>query len=207
MSARPKHRDAIVKAAVALFRQRGYSGTGLNDIVELSGAPKGSLYHYFPAGKSSIAEAAVRAAGRNVADTLNGLAEHHSTVGGLVHAYGELLAGWMADSGFRAGSPITTTLLETAPDEPAVTEAGREAFALWRQAISSRLAAQGVPAARAEHLGGLVVAAMEGSLVQARVERSAGIIQQCARELAGLLDSVTAGGHGGRKPPVGAGRR
>ena len=62
MPAKPKHRDAIVNAAVALFRRRGYSGTGLSDIVELSGAPKGSLYHYFPNGKLSIAEAAVRLA-------------------------------------------------------------------------------------------------------------------------------------------------
>jgi AcrR family transcriptional regulator len=55
----PKHRQPIVNAAVTLFRRQGYSATGLNDIVDESGAPKGSLYHYFPAGKASIAVAAV----------------------------------------------------------------------------------------------------------------------------------------------------
>src|SRR5688572_1098726 len=104
MSAKPLHRDAIVKAAMTLFRRRGYSATGLNDIVELSGAPKGSLYHYFPHGKSSIAEAAVRTAGRNVARTLNDLATGKRTAGRMVRAYGVLLAGWMAKSKFRAGS-------------------------------------------------------------------------------------------------------
>ncbi len=48
MPAIPKHRQPIIRAAVALFRQRGYSATGLNDIVDSSGAPKGSLYHHFP---------------------------------------------------------------------------------------------------------------------------------------------------------------
>jgi TetR/AcrR family transcriptional repressor of lmrAB and yxaGH operons len=36
----PKHRKPIVDAAVTLFRRQGYAGTGLNDIVDASGAPK-----------------------------------------------------------------------------------------------------------------------------------------------------------------------
>jgi TetR/AcrR family transcriptional regulator, lmrAB and yxaGH operons repressor len=193
MSRRPKHRDAIVQAALTLFRRRGYSGTGLNDIVELSGAPKGSLYHYFPAGKLSIAEAAVRQAGANVARTLDALAADNKTPGKLVRAYAALLGGWMAKSRFRDGGPITTTLLETAPGDMKVTAAGREAFKMWRAPISSRLIAQGVPQARAERLAALVIAAMEGSLIQARVEGSADVIESSARELEALLDSVVAG--------------
>jgi TetR/AcrR family transcriptional repressor of lmrAB and yxaGH operons len=191
MSRKPKHRDAIVQAALTLFRRKGYSGTGLNDIVELSGAPKGSLYHYFPDGKLSIAEAAVRQAGENVARTLNDLAVDHKTPGKLVRAYATLLAGWLAKSKFRDGGPITTTLLETAPGDPKVTAAGRDAFALWREPIASRLAAQGVSAARAERLAGFAIAALEGSLIQARVEGHAGAIEGCGRELEALFDSVT----------------
>ena len=58
MARKAKHRQAIVDAAVALFRKQGYAATGLNEIVEASGAPKGSLYYYFPKGKASIAVAA-----------------------------------------------------------------------------------------------------------------------------------------------------
>jgi TetR/AcrR family transcriptional repressor of lmrAB and yxaGH operons len=192
MSAKSKHRDAIVQAAVTLFRRRGYSGTGLNDIVELSGAPKGSLYHYFPDGKLSIAEAAVRAAGQNIATTLSGLANDDKTSGELVRAFGILLAGWMTDSNFSSGCPIATTLLETAPDDAPVTAAGKEAFGTWRGAISSRLIAQGVSAQRSSRLAALVVAAMEGALIQSRVEGSADIILSCAQELESLLNSAAA---------------
>jgi TetR/AcrR family transcriptional regulator, lmrAB and yxaGH operons repressor len=52
MPAVPKHRQPIINTAVTLFRRQGYSRTGLNEIVDVSGAPKGSLYHYFPLGKS-----------------------------------------------------------------------------------------------------------------------------------------------------------
>src|SRR3974390_695763 len=115
MPAPGKHRDAIIDAAVALFRRRGYSGTGLNDIVEMSGAPKGSLYHYFPDGKASIAEAAVRRAGENGGKTMQKMGDTHQSPGALVRGYSRLVAGWMAKSRFSDGSPITTTLLEMAP--------------------------------------------------------------------------------------------
>ena len=38
-----KHRLPIIEAAVRLFRQNGYGATGVNDIVDQAGAPKGSL--------------------------------------------------------------------------------------------------------------------------------------------------------------------
>src|SRR3546814_13033927 len=57
-----------------LFRQHGYAATGLNELVEASGSPKGSMYHYFPDGKPSIATAAVEEAGRRVVETLEALA-------------------------------------------------------------------------------------------------------------------------------------
>lgn len=192
MPARPKHRDAIVTAAVELFRRRGYSGTGLSDIVELSGAPKGSLYHYFPNGKLSIAEAAVRQAAKRSAGTIDELAGKHKSPGRIVRAYAELLAGWMKASGFRDGSPVATVLLETAPDDAAITAAGRDAYAERKDLLSQRLIGKGVPVARAKRLAGLVTSALEGSLIQARVEESEAPINDVAAELEKLLDAVVA---------------
>ncbi len=54
-----KHKDNIVVAAMSLFRRQGYASTGLNQILQESGAPKGSLYHYFPGGKEQLGLAAV----------------------------------------------------------------------------------------------------------------------------------------------------
>ena len=73
MGARPKHRDRLVRAAAELFRQRGYAATGINDILGLAAAPKGSFYHYFPGGKEALGAEAVRYAGDRVTDTLRTL--------------------------------------------------------------------------------------------------------------------------------------
>ena len=110
MSAPPRHRGAIVRAAATLFRRNGFAATGINEIAEVSGAPKGSLYHYFPDGKDQIAEAAMRFAGAGLVATLEKLEQEHDIAASMIRAYCRLLAGWMAKSGFRDGCPISTTL-------------------------------------------------------------------------------------------------
>lgn len=173
MAASAKHRNAIVNTAAMLFRRQGFAATGINEIADGSGAPKGSLYHYFPKGKDQIGEAAVRFAGSRVTRTFQQLYESHKTASAMVKAYGRMLAGWMAESGFRDGCPITTTLLESAPASAAITAAGRDTLDAWRAIMTRALIRDGFARARAQKLARLTIAAIGGALVQARVERSA----------------------------------
>lgn len=190
MPALPKHRQPIINTAVTLFRRQGYSRTGLNEIVEVSGAPKGSLYHYFPLGKSSIAVAAVKEAGSRVAATLTNLAEECHSTGELLRRHAELLAGWMRASGFRDGCPITTVLLELAPGDRDVTEAGRAAYRTRVSILADKLAADGFQRARADALAILCTSALQGALIQARVERSGRPLEITASELTKLLEAA-----------------
>jgi TetR/AcrR family transcriptional repressor of lmrAB and yxaGH operons len=192
MPAVPKHRQPIVDAAVTLFRRQGYAGTGLNDIVDASGAPKGSLYHYFPAGKASIAVAAVEEAGRRVARTMETLARETASSGELLRAHARLLAGWMRQSGFRDGCPITTVVLELAPKDRGVTEAGRNAYGARIAVMQAKLVADGFAPARADRLAVLCVSTLQGALIQARVERDGAALTVAADELAKLLEAAPA---------------
>jgi len=187
MPAPPKHRGAIVRAAATLFRRNGYAATGINEIADVAGAPKGSLYHYFPDGKDQIGEAAVRFAGKGMVVTLEKLEQEYRTAAAMVQAYCRLLAGWMAKSGFRDGCPISTTLLESAPQTPGIAMAGREAFANWRTVIARALLRDGFSRAEARRLSTLAVSAIEGSLILARVEKSGEPIEDVAKSLAVVL--------------------
>lgn len=192
MPAVPRHRQPIIDTAVTLFRRQGYSRTGLNEIVEVSGAPKGSLYHYFPLGKSSIAVAAVKEAGDRVAATLTKLAKECRSTGELLRRHAGMLAGWMRTSGFRDGCPITTVLLELAPRDRDVAEAGRNAYRARVSILADKLAADGFQKTRADALAVLCTSALQGALIQARVERSGRPIEITAAELARLLDNAAA---------------
>ena len=63
----------------------------------------------------------------------------HSSAAAAILAHGELLIGWLEKSGYRDGCPIATVLLEIAPAEPAVTAAGRAAFADWAALFAEAL--------------------------------------------------------------------
>lgn len=196
MAAKAKHRQPIIDAAVTLFRQRGYAATGLNDLVEASGSPKGSMYHYFPEGKPSIAVAAVEEAGRRVVETIEAVAARTSSTADLLLEHATLLSGWMEKSGFRDGCPITTVLLELAPDDRAVTNAGRHAFDARLRVLRASLIDEGFDAERAEALALVCTNAIQGSLVMARVECSRRPIEQTASELGRLLLAARNNGSG-----------
>lgn len=188
MPAQPKHRQSIIDSCVTLFRRKGYAGTGLNDIVEASRAPKGSIYHYFPAGKPSIAVAAIEEAGQRVAATLRQLAADHASAADTIVAHARLLASWMKKSGFRDGCPITTILLELAPADRAISAAGRQAYAARIDIIADKLITDGHSGDRARRLAMLTVSALQGALIQARVDRSETPILTAAQELKIFLE-------------------
>jgi TetR/AcrR family transcriptional repressor of nem operon len=49
-------RTRIVEAAAKLMHERGFNGTGLQDILDASGVPRGSFYYYFKS-KDELGEA------------------------------------------------------------------------------------------------------------------------------------------------------
>jgi TetR/AcrR family transcriptional repressor of lmrAB and yxaGH operons len=167
-----RHRDRIVHAAIRLFRQKGFASTGLAEILEKSGAPRGSLYHHFPGGKEEIGAEAVRVAGEVVSETLRDLLRRTEDGATFVAAYGALLARWVSASEFRDGCPIATTLLETTPDSARLAAVGEQALADWCEVIAAAFTRDGVAPTPARAHAEFVVAAVEGALLLARVQRS-----------------------------------
>ena len=167
-----EHKENLVETAMRLFRRQGYASTGLQQILAESGAPRGSLYHYFPSGKEGLAEAAVGLAGARVTEMLRGHAARHRSPKAFLRAYCRTMAGWMEESGFRSGCPVATTLLETAPQAPPIAAAGRRAIDGWIEVVAEVLRRDGRSAREARARAQLVVSAMEGALILARVRES-----------------------------------
>ena len=167
-----RHKQNLVRTAMRLFRRQGYASTGLQQIVAESGAPKGSLYHYFPSGKEALGEAAIVLAGGLIREMLADLAARHREPKAFLKAYCKVMAGWMQESGFRSGCPVATTLLETAPQSPTITAAGQRAIDEWIDVVAGVLAKGGIEPREARSRAQLILAAMEGALILSRIRRS-----------------------------------
>lgn len=173
MGSAARHKQNLVRTAMRLFRRQGYASTGLQQIVVESGAPKGSLYHYFPSGKEALGEAAIGMAGGMIREMLSDLAARHSEPKAFLRAYCKVMAGWMEESGFHSGCPVATTLLETAPQSPTITAAGRRAIDEWIDVVAGVLSIAGMGRREARSRAQLIIAAMEGALILSRIRRSA----------------------------------
>jgi len=189
MAAVRKHRECLIAAAIGLFRRQGYAGTGLAEILAESGAPRGSLYHYFPDGKAEIAEAALRVAGEHMTGIMQGIACASASPGELVARYGAGLAASLEKSGFRDGCAVATVVLEAAPGSPKLAAAGRDAFGAWSDVVTGMLERAGIGSARARQLADFTIAAFEGAMILARARSSAVPVLAAAEELRRLFDS------------------
>ena len=189
MRAAQTHRSALLESAVRLFRKQGYAATGINEILATSAVPKGSLYHYFPGGKAEIGVEALRLAAATVTSTLGGFAAEGLRPAEIIERYFVLLGKWMRESDYRDGSPITTTVLEMAPQDEPIRAAAAEAYRAWAAVLEGAAIAQGMDPARAGRLARLSMATLEGALVQCRVARDESPLIEAAAELAALFDA------------------
>ena len=184
----------MIRSAATLFRERGVQGTSFADVLEHSGAPRGSIYHHFEGGKTQLAEEAVRWAGDYiVAGTAAALAEHDpvDAIAVLRRQWAEILRG----SDFEAGCTIVAATLE-GDREPTVRDAAGEVFAGWEQVLAAAFHERGVSPGRARSLATLLVASIEGAIVLARAQRTTGPLERVADELRAAVELAIAPGRG-----------
>jgi AcrR family transcriptional regulator len=181
----------MIRGAAQLLRERGYTGTGFREVIERTGAPRGSIYHHFPDGKAQLAGEAV--------DWVGGLArgaiEQSFAEGGPIAGLRAFVELWRADferSGHRAGCPIVAVAVENHDDAPELLDSAARAFEAWRGAFADSLRAAGVAHARADRLAALVVSAVEGAIVLSRAERDPAPLLEVAAELEDVIATALA---------------
>ena len=189
MAPAQKHREGLVAAASTLFRRQGYAATGLAEILAESGAPKGSLYHYFPEGKEEIGEAALRLILENNGGRVGALMASEPNPAKMLRRYGVMMAEDMQASGFTAGCPIATIALEAAPRSERLTAACLEVFILWSRGIAHSIRHAGVAAPRATELADFIIASVEGALILTRVRMDTAPLLRATEELARLVET------------------
>jgi len=165
-------RERLLDSAVDLLQRQGYHGTGLNELLEHSEAPRGSLYHYFPGGKEQIGAEAIARAGGQVAAAVVHLLRTKPSVADAVEALAGLLAAGLEASDFERGCPVATTALEVTPRSEPIRAAVQESFERWLAPLRERLEAAGFERAEAARRADLTIAALEGALILARAQRN-----------------------------------
>ena len=171
----PKKTDSkerMVAAARRLFREHGYLGTALSDVVAESAAPRGSIYFHFPGGKEELAtEVTLLHASHRIAD-INRAAANTRTAAELISAFVGRERDDLVSSNYREGCAVAPIVIESTPASDQLSHVTRRAFQDLITTLAARLTEKGLTHDRALRLATNVWSSVEGALILGRVLRS-----------------------------------
>jgi AcrR family transcriptional regulator len=184
-------RERMVISAALLIRERGAHATAISDVLEHSGAPRGSAYHYFPGGRTQLLCEAFDYAGEHVGAIISEAGGGLELLDTLIDKYRRQLL----DSDYRAGCPIVAVSVEAGEEQDRermapVIERAAAVFDSWSKLIAQRFVADGIPPDQAGELAALATAAIEGAIVLARVRRDLAPLDLVHRQLRNSLQAA-----------------
>ncbi len=181
-------RERMIEGAVRLLAQHGLQATSFNEVLELTGAPRGSIYHHFPGGKDELISAAVDHAGAHALkafdDRDNASAEEITAV--FLGLWRELLTRTQ----FRAGCAVLAVTVAT--DSPDLLNEAGAVFRAWRGRLAKLLEEGGLTAKEAAQFAATLVAASEGAVALSRAEQSIEPFDLVAEQLLDQVRGMTA---------------
>src|SRR5215472_17524638 len=182
-------RQRIVAAAAGLILAQGVAGTTLDDVRAQAGVSSSQIYHYF-AGKEALVRAVVDYRAQTVVgDIHEPMLAAIEGIDGL-RAWRDTIVSIQDDAGCQGGCPLGSLGSELAELDHVAREDVAAGCRRWETAIRTCLQnmhdrGQLNPAADPGQLATAMLAALQGGLLLAQIERS-------ARPLATALDMMIA---------------
>ncbi|MET8775119.1 TetR family transcriptional regulator C-terminal domain-containing protein [Nocardia sp. NPDC004654] len=188
--ARPRRsgdtRQLLVEEGAAGFLANGYHGTGIKQVLDAVGVPKGSFYNYFDS-KESFGQAVIdyhsRCIQRNLAEALGPAPD---PVTGLRTFFAKQMDEFV-ETDFTGGCLIANLGGELEGSET-LRESLSGAFRGWRDGVAKALLeAQERDLVRgdipAEELADLLIESWEGAVIRMKIDRSLEPLHKCLRRL------------------------
>jgi TetR/AcrR family transcriptional regulator, transcriptional repressor for nem operon len=167
-------RREIVERAAPLFNQKGYEGTSMSDLMEVTGLQKGGIYRHF-SGKEELAgevfdfswERAMRGRQEGVEDVENRADRLKKMILNFVERRTGLIPG---------GCPLMNTAVEADDGNAVLRERAKKALRSWMSRLS-KTAVEGIERKEIdanvdpEKLAQWIIGSLEGALLLSRLQK------------------------------------
>ncbi len=161
-------RERMIEGAMRLLAQQGLQATSFADVLALTGAPRGSVYHHFPEGKDQLVSAAVDRAGAHALHALDG--QQGVSAEELTTLFLRIWRAVLVRSQCGAGCAVLAVTVAT--DSPDLLQHAGAVFRSWRGQLAELFEHAGLSAQEAAQFAATLVAASEGAVVLSRAEQS-----------------------------------
>ncbi len=184
-------RQRMLDAGIELMRGAGLAGAGINDLVAASGAPKGSVYHFFPGGKHQLVGEALAEYTARVHAWIEDAMARARTPAGKVRALFAAFAERLEAADFRRSCAAGAVCLDLGDDLEGLRASVAAAFDDWRDLLATGIGI--ADRRRARSFAGFVLTAIEGAYIRGRAERSGEPFLEAGRWLAEVAERESAG--------------
>ena len=175
----------FLHTAEDMLREGGMSGTGIKEIVARSGAPIGSLYHYFPGGKTQLVTESLRIHAAKVPRLLEQFLGGPGTAAARLRALFNAAADGFERGGANKACAIGAVTLDLMPPDAEIRAVCAEAFDQWVTLIAAHLP---LPDKRSRRsFAVMVVVALEGAFILAKAAQSGEPFRDAGEWLAAMM--------------------
>ncbi|WP_155590680.1 TetR/AcrR family transcriptional regulator [Lysinibacillus cavernae] len=165
MSAKGKTKEQIVKTASRLFQLQGYHATGVQQIIEESESPKGSLYYYFPEGKEQLAVESVQLTAHFIGNSIKESLDKEKDAVKAIQSLIYYLAEFFQTTLRLEGVPIAAVALETSLISDSLRMVCQEAYNEFQDLFKQKLLQANFEEEKARQLGIVVNLMIEGAFL------------------------------------------
>jgi AcrR family transcriptional regulator len=163
----------IIERTAPVFNAKGYAGTSINDLIDVTGLTKGSIYGNFE-NKDAVALAAFD---YNFALVINYIKKQmlkQDTVIERLLVYPETYRNFLKLPFLSAGCPIANTSTEADDTHPMLKQKAAQALEYWRNSVERHLK-QGITTKEIRanininQTVGVITALIQGAVLHAKV--------------------------------------
>lgn len=188
----------MIQAAETLLRESGLSGAGIKQLVARSGAPVGSVYHFFPGGKMQIVTETLRLHSAKVVRLFEqAFGDAAVPLPARLRALFRRAANGFDAAGADKGCAIAGVTLDLRASDHSLQQVCDASFKQWVDEIASHLPWPDIDTRRS--FATMVVLSLEGAFVLARAEKAGDAFTTAGDWLARLAQSTlpvpTGGSH------------
>jgi TetR/AcrR family transcriptional repressor of lmrAB and yxaGH operons len=183
VSPRENVRSKMVDGAVILLATQGVEGTSFKKVLGVANAPRGSVYHHFPGGKSELLHAALDRASERALEAMEATRGQSAS-----EVLDRFLALWQAlldYSQLRAGCAVVSVTVG-GPEGDILEHVGA-IFRTWTDQLAELFVVGGMAEDAAHTMATVTIAATEGAVVLSRAEQSRSPFDEVASTLTDLV--------------------
>lgn len=189
-AAKKNTRHQLIVATALLLQRRGFYGIGTSEILELAGAPRGSLYHHFPGGKTEVTAAAINWVSDEAVSHIQQLRQSGRDARTIIEVTAMGIGAWMETTDFGQGSLLAAMASCLNPNEEQLRAAVQSAYAALASEFEIAIRLDGIDGQTAKLIAESVVSEIEGATLLARAQRSSQPLQNASTRLTAQISSA-----------------